>query len=307
MTEAWAGFAFGTAVLVAGTIWLGRLIGDAAAGAGWLVRGPVAHAAAGATAVLAVSLTASLRGSPGVALGSVLGSVVATIALGLGIAAAGRPLRGSLPLLWRQLPSMMAAAGLVWFLSGDGRLSEGNGAVLVAAFAMWAVFSARPIRTVTREEPSVTSRPVTRPLISLAVLVVAGGAVLLVSHGLDLQALLGLSEWRTGLTLVAAAVAAPTIVIIVRAGWVGDGDAALATTAFVNTTVMLLVLGIVCVVRPFALRDPAAFRELPALGLSTVFLLPALLQGLRVSRYEGLAWVAAYAALVGWQLGAFGG
>lgn len=303
MTEAWAGFAFGAALLFVGTVWLGRLIGDAAAGAGWLVRGPVAHATAGATAVLAVSLTASVRGSPGVALGSVIGSVVATTAVGLGLAAAGRPLRGSLPVLWRQLPCMMAAAGLVWFLSGDNRLSQVDGAVLVAAFAVWAVLSARPIGTVNRDEPVAPARAVTRPLVILAVLVVFGGAVLLVSNGLDLQGLLGLSEWRTGLTLVAVTVAAPTVLTIIRAAWAGDADAALASTAFVNTAVLLLVLGVVCVVRPFALRDPAAFRELPALGLSTLLLLPAMLQGLRVSRYEGAAWLAAYGVLMAWQLG----
>ena len=305
MTEAWVGFACGAALLFAGTVWLGRLIGDAAAGAGWLVRGPVAHAAAGATAVLATSLTASLRGSPGVALGSVVGSVVATIALGLGVAAVGRPLCGSLPLLRRLIPAMMAAAGLVWFLAGDNRLSQADGAVLVGAFAVWVVISTRGIRAVTRDGPAAPARPVTRPLVVLAVLVIGCGAVLLVSNGLDLQSLLGLSEWRTGLTLIAVAVAAPTLVTIVRAGWAGDGDAALSTTAFVTVAVLLLVLGVVSLARPFAIRDPAAFRELPALGLSTLFLLPALLQGLRVSRYEGVAWVAAYGAFVAWQIGAF--
>jgi cation:H+ antiporter len=305
MTEAWFGFACGAVLLFAGTTWLARLIGGAAAGAGWLVRGPVAVAAAGATAVLATSLTASLRGSPGVALGSVIGSAVATVALGLGIAAVGRPLRGSLPLLYRQLPAMMAASGLVWFLSGDSRLSQADGAVLVGAFVVWAALSARPIRAVTRVEPVAPVLPVTRPLIVLAVFVVTVGAVLLVSNGLDLQSLLGLSEWRTGLTLIAVAAAAPTLVALVRVGWAGHGDAALATAALVNTTNVLLVLGVVCAVRPFALRDPAAFRELPALGLSAVFLVPALLHNLRVSRYEGVTWVAAYAALVAWQLGAF--
>ncbi len=160
MTEAWFGFACGAVLLFAGTTWLARLIGGAAAGAGWLVRGPVAVAAAGATAVLATSLTASLRGSPGVeVLGSVIGSAVATVALGLGIAAVGHPLRGSLPLLYRQLPAMMAASGLVWFLSGDSRLSQADGAVLVGAFVVWAALSARPIRAVTPSSRSHPSHP----------------------------------------------------------------------------------------------------------------------------------------------------
>ena len=305
MTEAWIGFACGAALLFGGTTWLARLIGGAAAGAGWLVRGPVANAAAGATALLATSLTAGLQGSPGVALGSVIGTAVATVALGLGLAAAGRPLRASLPLLWRQLPAMMAATGLVWFLAGDSRLSQANGAVLVAAFVTWAALSARSIQAVTRVEPVASGRTVTRSVIIVAVLTVAGGAVLLVSSGLDLQALLGVSEWRTGLTLVGAAAAAPTVVAIVRAGWAGEADAALATAAFANTTVLLLVLGVVCVMRPFYIRDVAAFRELPALGMSAVLLVPVMLSGLRLSRYEGVAWVAAYAALVTWQFRLF--
>ncbi|HEX4609976.1 MAG TPA: hypothetical protein VH092_17415 [Urbifossiella sp.] len=306
MAEAWALFACGVVLVFAGTDWLARLVGRAAgaAGAGWLVAGPVARAGAGATAVLAASLTAAVRGSPGVALGCVVGGAVAVIGVGLGLAAAGRPLRGELRLLWTQLPVMMGATGLVWFLSGDGNLNRTDGGVLLTGFVIWVWFSARSARGVTRPADDRGHGTVSRTRVLAALVVVAGGALLLAGAGLDLQALLGLTEWTTGLTLVAAGAAAPTLAAVVRAGWRGDSDTALTTVAAANTTILLLVLGVVCVVRPFAIRDPAAFRELPALGLSAVLLVPALLNGLRISRLEGATWVAAYAALVAWQLGA---
>lgn len=305
MTEAWVQFAAGVALVFVGADWLARLVGRAAGGAGALVAGPVARAGAGAVAVLAGGVTAAVRGSPGIALGCVVGAAVATIGVGLGLAAAGRALRGTLRVLWTQLPVMMGATALVWFLAGDAALGRPDGVILILAFVGWVTLSARSVRAASPPTPAPALGAVTRSQILFALLTVVGGAAFVVGGALDLQGLLGLTEWTTGLTLVAVGVAAPTLVAVVRAGWAGDGDAALATAAAANTTVLTLVLGVVCAVRPVAVRDPAAFRELPALGLSAILLVPALLNGLRVSRYEGATWVAAYAALVAWQFGAF--
>ena len=70
---------------------------------------------------------------------------------------------------------------------------------------------------------------------------------------------------------------------------------------------ILLILGTTVAVHPMAVTDAALFWEIPVMVLFTLLLIPALANGLRVHRWEGLILLAAYAGFVTWQVTRAGG
>jgi cation:H+ antiporter len=88
---------------------------------------------------LVVSLSAALNDSPELALGNVVGSNIANVGLILGIAAVIRPLAAKMRLLAVEVPVVIAASLLLWFLCLDNSLGRVDGAILLGGFLVLAV------------------------------------------------------------------------------------------------------------------------------------------------------------------------
>lgn len=85
---------------------------------------------------LVVSVLAAARGTTDVALGNGVGSNISNLFLILGLAAAIRPLSTQRGLATREVPLMTAAALAVPLLALDARIGRGDGAALLAGFAL---------------------------------------------------------------------------------------------------------------------------------------------------------------------------
>lgn len=307
MTELAGSFALGVVLVAAGAVVLARGAVRVARqlGASPFVAGVALAAFASSAPVLAISLTAALKHSPGIALGVIFGCNTANIGLVLGLAAVVRPVAGRVLLIRNQIPILVAANLLFWFLSRDNVFSRTDGYVLLGAFVGWLVVSARSIpRGLTASVPDIPPGPVwlTRVVVAVGLAVIAAGAQLLVASAVRMHAPLGVTEWTLGLTLVAAAASVPVLVQTLSAAWRDRPDVVLGTVIGANLVNLLLVLGVSLVVNPLTVKDTALFREVPAMALFTVLLVPALINGLRVSRWEGLVLLFAYGLLVTWQV-----
>jgi cation:H+ antiporter len=86
------------------------------------------------------------------------------------------------------------------------------------------------------------------------------------------------------------------------AGRRGRSDLVLALAVGPALANLLLVCGAVALVQPLGVPDAVIMNEVPALALVTLLLLPALLNGPKVPRWEGALLLAAYAACVAWQI-----
>lgn len=261
---------------------------------------------------LVVSLSAALNASPEIALGNVVGSNVANIGLVLGVAALVRPLTARMRMLAVEIPLVIAATLLLWFLCRDNALTRGDGLVLLAGFAALCVYMYRNAR---RESPEVKEEVGHAAEVHMRVWVAAvlmvvglaglvGGAHLMVTAAVEVAKAYGVSEWLIGVTIVAVGTSLPEIAASVSAAYRGESDLVLGNVAGSNLFNILLILGMTVTVTPMRLSDRAVMNELPAMAVFTLLLLVTIANGLRVHRWEGFILLAAYAGFVTWQVAA---
>ena len=83
---------------------------------------------------LVVSLAATFRGSPDIAVGNVVGSNVFNVLAILGLCALAKPLVVAQQLVFRDVPVMIVASLVVLFFGFDGRIALPEGVLLVAGW-----------------------------------------------------------------------------------------------------------------------------------------------------------------------------
>ncbi|MEI4272469.1 calcium/sodium antiporter [Klenkia sp. LSe6-5] len=299
----------GGELLVRGASGLGRAVGLSP-----LVVGATVVATATSAPELAVSVDATLSGSPGLAVGNAVGSNTVNILLVLAVAALVRPQRGDRSLLRFDLPVALGFAAAVVVLGLDGDLGRGDGALLAVGLVGYlaaAVVRGRRAGAggagaagdgADEEAGSTDPRPGRDVVVLLAgVGLLVLGATWLVESASTIAAALGLSELVIGLTVVSVGTALPEIVTAVLAARKGDTELAVGNVIGSNVANIGLVLGVPALVVPGGVGvDPAVVRfDAPVMIAATVALGIVLYTGARVSRPEGavlLAWFVAYTA-----------
>jgi cation:H+ antiporter len=259
---------------------------------------------------LAVGVDAAVSGSPGLAVGNIVGTNLVNILLILGLSAALVPIALERTTLRFDLPVMTGVALLlVVVLSIDGTLSRLDGAVLLLAAIAYTVGLWRMSRRGPAdlgETPPVASRgPLVLTLllvVGLAVIVL--GAELLVDGAVSAAHALGVSESVIGLTVVAIGTSAPELVTTVLSTVRGERDIAIGNLFGSSIYNIGAVLAVTIVVAPGGLPVPrdVLVADLLLLGVVAVAAVPVFLSGARISRLEGAAFVAAYAAYLIWLL-----
>ena len=111
---------------------------------------------------LTVSAISAWRGNPSIALGNAWGSDICNIALILGATAAIAPVAVRRAVFRFDLPVLLGATVLAWFLVRDGGVSRTNAWIFLAVFAAWLAGSTflamRPARSTARGAGSPGAR-----------------------------------------------------------------------------------------------------------------------------------------------------
>jgi len=89
---------------------------------------------------LLVSLVAATKGSSGLSVGNILGSNVINIALVLGSSALVKPLKVNKKIVSKELPYMIGASFLFWFLCLDGKIGRIDGFILLGVLAVFIIY-----------------------------------------------------------------------------------------------------------------------------------------------------------------------
>jgi cation:H+ antiporter len=307
----------GLVLLVAGAELLVRGASSVAARTGLssVVIGLTVVAFGTSTPELAVSASAALDGSGGIAVGNVVGSNIANVLLILGVSAL---IGGGLVVAQRivrvDVPLLVVASVLVLVLSLDNRLSRLEGAVLVV---LLVVYTSWTVRTARRESRGIVAEydealdpdalrhtplwaDVGMVLLGLALLV-AGGRWL-VSSASTIAADLGASDLVIGLTVVAAGTSMPELATSVIAALRGERDIAVGNVVGSNLFNLLGVLGLAAVLAPGGVDvlDAALRFDLPVMTAVAVACLPVFFHGHLIGRWEGAVFTAYYGAYVGY-------
>ena len=252
---------------------------------------------------MAVSLQAALGQSTDIAVGSVIGSNIFNILVTLGLSALIIPLRVARQLVRLDIPLMIGASLLVFALAWNEQLSALDGCGLLAALVLYLGLLWRQSRPTARASrlPSDAARA---PWLSSALLMLAGLGLLVFAGHLLLGATvalaseLGLSERIIGLTVVAVSTSLPQLATSLIAALRGQRDIAVGNVIGGNLFNLLGVLGITALLAPVPLSvSPNALDfDLPVMLGVTLLCLPVFYSGYRITRAEGLLFLALYLA-----------
>jgi len=300
----------GGELLVRGGSGLGRSLGLSP-----LVVGLTVVAFATSAPELAVSLDATLSGSPGLAVGNVVGSNITNVLLVLGLSALVLPVVVRRQLVRLDVPVVIALSVLVLVLMLDGTVGRLDGVVLVALLVGYvgstvvvgrrAGAQAVPPTAAPDEGPAPAPRPLTDVLLVVGgVVLLVLGARLLVGAATDIATSLGVSDLVIGLTVVAVGTSLPELATSVIAAVRGEQEMAIGNVVGSNVFNLTAVLGLTATIAPDGVPvDAAALRfDVPVMVVTAIALLPVVFTGLTIARWEAAVFLAFYVAYVAYLL-----
>jgi cation:H+ antiporter len=132
-------------------------------------------------------------------------------------------------------------------------------------------------------------------LFLVSLLLLAGGAELLVRGAARLARVLGLSSLVIGLTVVAYGTSAPELAVSAQAALAGQADIALGNVVGSNILNVLFVLGVCAVVAPLSVMRRVVWFDVPVLIGVSILLFVLAFNG-SLGRFEGFLLLSGLAA-----------
>jgi cation:H+ antiporter len=260
---------------------------------------------------LTVAVGAALRDAPAIAVGSVVGSNIANILLVLGAAAAIQPVHAAMKVVHRDGFLLLVATSFLVGIALIGLISPVLGGFMILAFAGYTLYSYWRERVEARrlahdtaaelasEEVEIHRGLSTKLYVCIPVFV-AGcaalimGADLLVEAAINIARGFGISEAVIGLSMVAIGTSLPELVISIMAACRGHSDVALGNVIGSNLSNILVILGVTSLVSPIPIEGQLQYFDVWVMLAATVILIPVLVTGRSVSRFEGMSFLVAY-------------
>jgi len=255
---------------------------------------------------LVVSLTASLEGSPGIAIGNVVGSNIANVGLILGVGAVMTTLHVQRSMMRRDLPlGVLAALALLLWVGPRLEVSRAVGAILLFVFSIYLLAHLRDTRRHQRQakdNAEYSWHPINDSLGIVAGLVaIVFGSQLLVGGATQIATALGVSQELIGLTLVAIGTSLPELAAILAAVRHKETDLAVGNVVGSNLFNLLFVLGVTAVVRPVPVTEKMVNFDFAVLAVFSVIAFPLLSRTRRIGRLQGSLMLAAYLGYIGYS------
>ena len=298
---------FGAEVLVRGAARLAARFGISP-----LIIGLTVVAFGTSAPEMAVSTQSAFLGQGDIAIGNVIGSNIFNVLVVLGLSALITPLLVSRQLVRLDVPLMIAAGFLAWFLALDGSYSRLDGLILFAciiSYTGYLIISSlkawKPGQALqSDEEYSAQVNPHRYATLMNTAYILAGLALLvtgsnqLVSGAVSLAQALGLSELVIGLTIIAVGTSLPELATSLIAAWKGERDIAVGNIVGSNLFNLLAVLGLAGLVSPekIAVARSAIEFDFPVMMAVMVACLPIFFAGYRINRWEGALFLSYYVA-----------
>ncbi|MEO9329091.1 calcium/sodium antiporter [Gordonia aurantiaca] len=258
---------------------------------------------------LAVGLDATLNDAGPLAVGNIAGTNIVNILLILGLSSAMVPLALAKQTLRLDLPTMSISAVLMLVLCLNGSLGRIDGVILlllgigytVAAIRWELRERATPVEAEIAEELPAKGGPLWLRALELfgGMVAVVVAADWLVDGSVSIATDLGVSEAFIGLTIVAIGTSAPELVTTVMSTIRGDRDLAIGNLIGSSVYNIVFILGVTALVKPVEVTDDLIRVDIPLMTAVAVLCIPVFLSGRRVSRPEGIGFVALYVVYLG--------
>ena len=262
---------------------------------------------------MAVSVGSALAGTPDLAIGNVVGSNIANVLLILGISALITPLLVDEQIIRQEIPIMIGASALLVVMALDGNIGLLESIVLFAlviAYTVFLVIQSRRASKAVQDEfetgiPTSTwdsHWAVQIGLIAAGLAMLVVGADWLVDAAVAFARAFGVSDLVIGLTVVAVGTSMPEIATSIVAAMRGQRDIAVGNVVGSNVFNILAVLGAAGIASGVGLPVSEAARNFDLwVMLAVAFAcLPIMITGREIARWEGVVFLAYYAAYTAW-------
>lgn len=198
----------------------------------------------------AVSISAAIRGTGGIAVGNILGSNILNILLILGVTACIRKMKVQESTFKFEIPFMLLVT-VVLFALGTGMqvLNKICGVVLWALFIVFLVYLFRQAKNGSEDEEVLAnighkkSLPVLILVTLIGLAAIVWGSDLTVDGATGVAKMLGMSDRLIGLTIVAFGTSLPELLTSITAARKGNSDIAIGNIVGSNIFNILFVLG----------------------------------------------------------------
>lgn len=254
---------------------------------------------------IAVSINASLRNVPDIALGNALGSNIANIGLVLAICALVRPLPVLSTALRGEFPAVLGVGLLVLAIVWDGQFARWEGLGLLGLFLLvmgWLAW--RSLRgpaddpliaeIQAHSEPDMALRPALGWLL-VGLIGLPLSADIFVQGASGIARSLGISELVIGLTIVAFGTSLPELAASLGSALRGETEMALGNILGSNLFNALIVFGVPGAIAPGAVDAALLTRDVPVMLALTVFLYAVSTWRKQVGRVSGALMISSFA------------
>ena len=256
-----------------------------------------------------VSVVASLRGEPGLALGNAIGSNIVNIGLVLGCVAIIRPIQLRSATLRREMPALLAVTLLTVSLFLDSYLSRVDGLVMLTSLVIVMIWLTRlgmrsspsdPIQQDFEAEIPVgvnTKLAIFWLILGIGTLLI--GAHLLVDGAILVARALGVSEVVIGILLVSFGTSLPELAVSLVSALKGEYGLAIGNIVGSNIFNLLAVIGVAGTIAPTAMAPTVLSLHIFVMVAFTLVLFAMTYDydgKSELSRIEGVALLAAFIA-----------
>ena len=251
---------------------------------------------------MVISVNASLKGNPEIAVGNAVGSNIMNAALILGIAALIQPITCKKELIRREVPIMIGVAMLTWYMAyTDSIISFNEGVVLLILFFVYNILSYKWAQnsTTSDDNDEDESAEHTDSMAWNIFLIVAGliglilGGEALVRGATDIARSIGVSDEVIALTLIAIGTSLPELATAIVASRKGHSDLTLGNVVGSNIFNILGIIGLAAVVCSFNAPPKASILgistnmlgiHIPLMVVVSLGVLPIMSTGLKIIR-----------------------
>lgn len=247
----------------------------------------------------AVSITAALKDSAGIAVGNIVGSNILNVLIILGLTACVATLSVATSTIRIEIPYMIAISLLLLLFGWTGNeITFWEGVGLWVAFLLYLGYLFRMAKKNKETPPEEAS---SRPLWMLLVLSIIGlvlivwGSDVTVDAATALARYFGMSERFIGLTIVALGTSLPELFSSLTAARKGKADIAIGNIVGSNIFNILFVLGTTALITPVPFAARFTVDTIVAV-LVGVLLLVCVARSKKLTKPTGILMLAAYAA-----------
>ncbi len=247
----------------------------------------------------AVSISAAVRGSNGMAISNIIGSNMFNLLMVCGCCAVVLPLTVKASSLKKEFPFSIIITALLLGLGSVGMLvGRLDGIILLVLFVLFLwnmIAAAKRSREAVQEEEAVPEFSWWKCLISIVggIAAIVLGGQLVVNSAEKIASNFGLSDTLIGLTVCAIGTSLPELVTSIVAAKKGEADMAIGNVIGSNIFNILLILGLTSVIHPVTVTMDNIIDLVILIAVSFMIMIMAIPKK-RLNRGCGVIAIAVY-------------